>query len=37
LVIVFIAAPAIIRAIYRLREERREEAELVVFSRGWGA
>jgi len=37
LVIVFIAAPAIIRAIYRFREERREEAELVVFSRGWGA
>jgi ABC-type uncharacterized transport system permease subunit len=37
LVIVFIAAPAIIRAIYRFREERREEAEMVVFSRGWGA
>jgi len=37
LVIVFIAAPAIIRAIYRFREVRREEAELVVFSRGWGA
>jgi simple sugar transport system permease protein len=37
LVIVFIAAPAIIRAIYRLRAERREEAEVTVFSRGWGA
>lgn len=37
LVIVFIAAPAIIRAIYRFREDRREEAEMVVFSRGWGA
>jgi simple sugar transport system permease protein len=37
LVIVFIAAPAIIRAIYRLREARREEeAEVTVFSRGWG-
>lgn len=37
LVIVFIAAPAIIRALYRLREVRREEAEAAVFSRGWGA
>jgi ABC-type uncharacterized transport system permease subunit len=39
LVIVFIAAPAIIRAIYRFRERRREEieAEMAVFSRGWGA
>jgi simple sugar transport system permease protein len=37
LVIVFIAAPAIIQAIYRLREARREEAEVTVFSRGWGA
>lgn len=37
LVIVFIAAPAIIRAIYRLRTARREEAEITVFSRGWGA
>jgi simple sugar transport system permease protein len=37
LVIVFIAAPAIIQAIYRLREVRREEeAEVTVFSRGWG-
>jgi ABC-type uncharacterized transport system permease subunit len=38
LVIVFIAAPAIIRAIYRFRERRREEieAEMAVFSRGWG-
>jgi ABC-type uncharacterized transport system permease subunit len=37
LVIIFIAAPAIIRAIYRFREARREEAEVTVFSRGWGA
>ena len=39
LVIVFIAAPAIIQAIYRFRERRREEieAEMAVFSRGWGA
>lgn len=37
LVIVFIAAPAIIRAIYRFRERRAEEAEMAVFSRGWGA
>jgi ABC-type uncharacterized transport system permease subunit len=37
LVIIFIAAPAIIQAIYRLRETRRAEAEVTVFSRGWGA
>ena len=37
LVIIFIAAPAIIRAIYRFREARREDAEVTVFSRGWGA
>jgi simple sugar transport system permease protein len=37
LVIIFIAAPAIIRAIYRFREARREEGEVTVFSRGWGA
>jgi simple sugar transport system permease protein len=37
LVIVFIAAPAIIRAIYRLREAKEEGAEVTVFSRGWGA
>jgi ABC-type uncharacterized transport system permease subunit len=37
LVIIFIAAPAIIRAIYRFREARREEAEVTIFSRGWGA
>jgi ABC-type uncharacterized transport system permease subunit len=37
LVIVFIAAPAIIRAIYRFREEKAEEVEMAVFSRGWGA
>ncbi|MGH2592237.1 MAG: ABC transporter permease [Anaerolineae bacterium] len=33
LVIAFIAAPAIIRAIYRIREARATE---VVFTRGWG-
>ncbi len=33
LVIAFIAAPAIIRAIYRIRAERGAEA---VFTRGWG-
>ena len=32
-VIIFVAAPAIIRAIYRLREARVEE---VVLTRGWG-
>jgi ABC-type uncharacterized transport system permease subunit len=37
LVIIFIAAPAIIRAIYRLRKPREEEVEVAVFSRGWGA
>jgi simple sugar transport system permease protein len=37
LVIVFIAAPAIIRAIYRLREAKEEGAEVTIFSRGWGA
>ncbi|NIV39172.1 MAG: ABC transporter permease [Anaerolineae bacterium] len=37
LVIVFIAAPAIIRTIYHLRKPRREEVEVSVFSRGWGA
>jgi simple sugar transport system permease protein len=37
LVIVFIAAPAIIRALYRLRKPREEEIEVTVFSRGWGA
>jgi simple sugar transport system permease protein len=39
LVIVFIAAPAIIRALYRFREARREdaEAEVTISSRGWGA
>jgi ABC-type uncharacterized transport system permease subunit len=37
LVIVFIAAPAIIQAIYRLRKPREEEVEVTVFSRGWGA
>jgi simple sugar transport system permease protein len=36
MVIVFIAAPAIVRAIYRLREREEEEGQ-VVFSRGWGA
>jgi ABC-type uncharacterized transport system permease subunit len=37
LVIVFIAAPAIIRTIYHLRKPREEEVEVSVFSRGWGA
>ncbi|MBN1658111.1 MAG: ABC transporter permease [Anaerolineae bacterium] len=37
LVIIFIAAPAIIRVLYRLRAARREEAEVAVFTRGWGA
>jgi ABC-type uncharacterized transport system permease subunit len=37
LVIIFIAAPEIIRALYRLRAVRREEAEVTVFTRGWGA
>jgi len=37
LVIVFIAAPAIIRAIYRFRRDEDEEAEQAVFSRGWGS
>jgi len=36
MVIIFIAAPAIIQTLYRLRQVKREEAE-VVFSRGWGA
>lgn len=36
LVIIFIAAPAIIRAVYRFREARLEEGEITVFSRGWG-
>jgi ABC-type uncharacterized transport system permease subunit len=36
LVIIFIAAPAIIRSIYRLRKPREEDAEVAVFSRGWG-
>ena len=35
LIIIFIAAPEIIRALFHLRVER-EEAE-VVFTRGWGA
>jgi ABC-type uncharacterized transport system permease subunit len=37
LVIVFIAAPAIIQALFRLRKRREEEVEVTVFSRGWGA
>jgi simple sugar transport system permease protein len=37
LVIIFIAAPEIIRAVYRLRKPREEEVEVAVFSRGWGA
>jgi ABC-type uncharacterized transport system permease subunit len=37
LVIIFIAAPAIIRTVYHLRKPREEVAEVSVFSRGWGA
>lgn len=37
LVIIFIAAPPIIQALYRLRQVRREEPEVTVFTRGWGA
>ncbi len=37
LVIVFIAAPEIIRVVYRLRKPREEEVEVAVFTRGWGA
>jgi ABC-type uncharacterized transport system permease subunit len=37
LVIVFIAAPAIIRVLYHLRKPKEEEAEVTVFTRGWGA
>ena len=37
MVIIFIAAPPIIQAIYRLREVRRDETEVAVFTRGWGA
>jgi simple sugar transport system permease protein len=33
LVIVFVAAPAIIRALYRIRVEGKVE---TVFTRGWG-
>jgi ABC-type uncharacterized transport system permease subunit len=36
MVIIFIAAPAIVRALYRLKE-REDEGDQVVFSRGWGA
>ncbi len=37
LVIIFIAAPEIIRIVYRLRKRKEEEVEVTVFSRGWGA
>ena len=36
LVIIFIAAPAIIRALYRLRPPARGEVEVTVLTRGWG-
>jgi hypothetical protein len=36
MVIVFIAAPAIIRSIYRLRTDR-EELGPAVITRGWGS
>ena len=35
LVIMFIAAPALVRAIYRIRAERQMSAE--VFAKGWGS
>jgi simple sugar transport system permease protein len=37
LVIIFIAAPEIIRVLYHLRKPKEEEVEEPVFSRGWGA
>ena len=37
LVIIFIAAPAIIQAIYRLRRAKAEEVRPAMFSRGWGS
>jgi len=37
LVIIFIAAPEIIRSIYRLRKPKEEEVEVAIFSRGWGS
>jgi ABC-type uncharacterized transport system permease subunit len=37
LVIIFIAAPEIIRIVYRLRKPKEEEVEVAVFSRGWGS
>jgi ABC-type uncharacterized transport system permease subunit len=37
LVIIFIAAPEIIRIVYRLRKPKEEEVEVAIFSRGWGA
>lgn len=36
LVIVFIAAPAIIKAVYRLKDDG-DESRQTVFSRGWGS
>ncbi len=37
LVIVFIAAPAIVRWIYRVRIKPEDELESTTFTRGWGA
>lgn len=37
MVIIFIAAPAIIKSVYRLRTLRADETEVAVFTRGWGA
>jgi ABC-type uncharacterized transport system permease subunit len=37
LVIIFIAAPEIIRVVYRLKKPPEEEVEVTVLSRGWGA
>ncbi len=37
LVIVFIAAPAIIQSIFRLRKLKHEETQATIVTRGWGA
>ncbi len=37
LIIVFIAAPAVIRAIYRLPESSEDAEDTPVVSSGWGA
>jgi ABC-type uncharacterized transport system permease subunit len=37
MVIIFIAAPAIIQTLYRLRKAPPDEAGVTTFTRGWGA